>query len=227
MPTRALAATVLVALALSWTGAGCSAWSADAKKAKHRERGLAYFQSQQYQEAVIEYKNVVQLDPKDADAHYHLALSYLRLGGMTELQQAFVELKQTVEIDPANRDAQIKLGELYLLSRDPKKARERAELVLASAPQDAEGLMLRGRSLIGEEVYDEGIAALTKAIELDPHNLRAYLDLSQAHLRTKNVPAAEAALKRALAIHPKALEAQLALGDLRVLTGQSEAAGPR
>ena len=43
----------------------------------------------QYQEAAIEYRNVLQFDPKNAAAHYKLALSYLKIGGIPELRSAF------------------------------------------------------------------------------------------------------------------------------------------
>jgi hypothetical protein len=63
----------------------------------------------------------VQLDPKDADSHYRMALTHLKLGGATNLQGAFAELSRTVELDKTNRDAQLKLGELYLLGTNRRK----------------------------------------------------------------------------------------------------------
>jgi Tfp pilus assembly protein PilF len=56
----------LVCLSCDWS-------SPEAKKAKHRERAISYFEKSQYQEARFEYQNVVQIDPNDADAHYRLA----------------------------------------------------------------------------------------------------------------------------------------------------------
>ena len=53
--------------------ANCTQLSAEEKKAKHQERGMAYFEEGKYQEALIEFKNVVQLDPKDAKAYHQLA----------------------------------------------------------------------------------------------------------------------------------------------------------
>ena len=44
----------------------CDWASPEAKKAKHRERAISYFEKGQYQEARIEYQNLVQIDPKDA-----------------------------------------------------------------------------------------------------------------------------------------------------------------
>ncbi len=58
----------------------CDWDSPEAKKEKHRERAISYFEKGQYQEARIEYQNLVQIDPKDADVHYRLGLTYLKLG---------------------------------------------------------------------------------------------------------------------------------------------------
>ena len=151
----------------------CTQLSAEEKKAKHQERGKAYFEEGKYQEALIEFKNVVQLDPKDAKAYHQLALIHLKLGGMPDLRAAFGELTKAVELDPSIQDAQLKLGEFYLLSQQPKEAKEKAEVVLASSPQDPKGHLLRGRSLIVEKDFEEGIKELKKSLELDPDNEQA------------------------------------------------------
>jgi len=67
---------------------GCDGPSREAKEAKHRELAANYFEKGQYQEAVIEYQNVTQIDPKNNDAHYRLALAYLQLGGSPNQQRA-------------------------------------------------------------------------------------------------------------------------------------------
>ena len=172
MPARSSPFSTLICALLVLVCLGCDSSSPEAKKAKHRERASSYVEKGQYQEAIIEYWNVTQADPNDGDAHYQLALVHLKLGGLANLQAAFSELTRTLELDKTNRDAQLKIGELYLLGNEPAKARKQAEVVLVSAPQDTEGLILKGRSLINEQRPAEGIAELKKAIELDPKNLR-------------------------------------------------------
>jgi tetratricopeptide (TPR) repeat protein len=224
MSLRSLASLKILCAVVTLICIGCDLSSPEAKKAKHRERATNYFEKGQYQEAIIEYKNVAKLDPNDADAHYRLALTYLKLGGRTNLQQMFGELSRTVELDKTNQDAQLKLGELFLLGNEPTKAREQADIVLVSAPQNTEGLILRGRSLINEKRYQEGVAELKKAIELDPKNMRTYIELAQAYMFSKDPDAAEAALKQALAIDPRSIEILVALGDFRVSTGKPDQA---
>ena len=221
---RLVISTTLIGILITLLVGGCDRFSPESKKAKHLELAQTYFDKGQYGEALIEFKNVVQLDPKDAGTHYRLALTHLKLGGTTNLQGAFAELSRTVELDKTNRGAQLKLGELYLLGNEPAKARQQADIVLVSAPQNTEGLILKGRSLINEKQYAEGIAELKKAIELDPKNMRTYIELARAYLFAQDTAAAEETLKKALTIDPRSTEILLALGDFRVTTGKPDQA---
>ena len=213
MPTRFSTSKTLICVLLVLAYAGCDWSSPEAKKTKHREQGQVYFEKEQYREALIEFKNVVQLDPKDAQSRYKLALTFFKLGGRENLQGAFVELQKTVEIDPGNRDAQLKLGELYLLGREPAKARKQADVILASHPQDNDALLLRGRGNLGEQRLKEAIADLEQFISVDPNNVSAFIDLAKAYAMKKNISAVDATLTKALTINPKSIDARLALGD--------------
>ena len=113
---------VCVIPVLTLVFANCTQMTPEEKKSTHYERGLAYFEQEKYQEAVIEFKNVIQIAPRDANGHYQLALTYLKMGGVTDLQLAFGELSKTVDLDPTNQDAQLKLGELFLLGRKPAES---------------------------------------------------------------------------------------------------------
>ena len=224
MSIRSLVPLKVVCALLTLACFGCDSSSLQATKAKHRERAESYVEKGQYQEAIIEYRNVAQADPMDADVHYRLALIYLKLGGVPNLQEAFAALSRTVELDKTNRDAQLKLGELYLLGNEPAKARERADIVLVSAPQNTDGLILKGRSLINEKHYAEGMAELKKAIELDPKNMQTYIELAQTQVFAKDTAAAEETLKTALMIEPRSTDILIALGDFHVTTGQPDKA---
>jgi tetratricopeptide (TPR) repeat protein len=199
---------------------GCDWSSPETKAAKHRERAASYFEKGQYAEALIEYKNVAQIAPNDADAHYRLALVYLKLGGLPNLQTAFAELNRTVELNQANQEAQLRLGELLLLGNSPGKARERAEIVLTSAPTNTDGLILKGRSLAGEQRYKEAIEELKKAIASDPSKIETYIDLARVHFAANDRESAEGTLNQGLQVSPRSIGLLTALGDFRATTGK-------
>jgi len=75
---------------------GLSGCSKEAKKAKHWKRGEKYYSENKFREAIIEYKNVLQLDPKDATCRYKLGLSHLRTG---QFREAFSEFSKSVELN--------------------------------------------------------------------------------------------------------------------------------
>lgn len=54
--------------------------SPEKKFASHMQKEKEYLNSSQYKEAAIEFKNAVQIDPKNADSHYNLARAYLKTG---------------------------------------------------------------------------------------------------------------------------------------------------
>ena len=203
---------------------GCTQESAETKATHHRERAIAYFDKGEYREALLEFKNVVQIAPNDSDAHYRLALTYLKLGTPTDFQQAFKELSTTVELNAANQDAQLKLGQLLLLAKEPAKARAHADIVLTAAPDNKEGVILRGSSLLSEGKFQEGIAELKRAIVLDPQNINVYLDLARAYVHVKDYGSAESVLQQALQARPQSLEARFALGDLHLIRGKADLA---
>ena len=57
-------------LAFTWL-AGCG--DAEEQKAKYLERGKTYFAEENFEKARVEFKNVLQIDPKDVEARYMLA----------------------------------------------------------------------------------------------------------------------------------------------------------
>jgi len=104
---------------------GCGG-DAQSKKAAHMQRGEAYVAKEKYAEAIIEFSNAVKLDPKEAQAHYKLALAYLKQGGLPQMHAAFQALQTSVVLDPSLTDAQLKVGEFYLLDKKYDEAQAQA-----------------------------------------------------------------------------------------------------
>ncbi len=92
LPTLVLVATCLV------VSAGC-ARSPEAKKARHLERGEKFLARKAYKDAVIEYRNVLRLEPTNAVAIRNLGLAHYQVG---ELRDAFPYLKKATELEPQN-----------------------------------------------------------------------------------------------------------------------------
>ena len=85
--------------------------------------------------------------------------------------------------------------------------------ILAASP-DVQG------SSLTEGQESDAIASLKKAIEQDPKEVRAYLDLATAYMRKNDAVSADAILRQAVAANPNSIDAHLALGDLRLISGK-------
>ena len=83
-----VATALMVVMLVAATG--CKSNPEKAKK-KYLESGLSYVDKKQYDAAVIQFKKALQVDPKYADAHYQLGLTYLR---QQREREAYSELGQ-------------------------------------------------------------------------------------------------------------------------------------
>jgi len=98
---------LITLIVVAFLTAGFLGCSQEAKLARHWKKAEKYISENKINEAIIEYKNVVQLNPKDAQAHYKLGLAYLRVRNP---QAAFSEFSKSVNLDPNLNDARLQLG---------------------------------------------------------------------------------------------------------------------
>src|SRR6266852_1420068 len=101
---------------------GCSL-DPQKEKIKYLESGKRYLKAGKYQEASIQFRNAIKLDPRFAEGYYQLAQADLSL---KQWNAAFAALQQTIELDPQRVDAHVDRGRLYLASKEYQKADDEA-----------------------------------------------------------------------------------------------------
>lgn len=164
----ALAAVMLV---------GCG--GAEERKAKYLERGKTFIAEENWDKARIEIKNVLQIDPKSAEAYY-------LLGQVEEKKQewakAFGNYSKAVELDPENIDARSRLAQFYLLQANAYKAqddRDGEAKALGQAQTEIDEILkrdakhsgaraLRASMLLREGKSDEALALVETVVKEDP-----------------------------------------------------------
>src|ERR1700730_10295653 len=99
MSRRTRAWTLLLVVGLL-VAIGCSR-SPGAKKARFLERGDKYAAQEHYPEAILEYRNLLRLDPANDRAIRQLGVSYYQLG---ELGEAYRYLLKAEELVPDSPD---------------------------------------------------------------------------------------------------------------------------
>lgn len=108
-----------------------AAMLADAEKKLGREflisyfRGLALARAAKPAEALSAFREAVQLDPNNAEAHLNLGKSQLTLGHANE---AIAELREALRLDPANPQAKRLVSQAYRRAGDAENAAKYAEM---------------------------------------------------------------------------------------------------
>jgi len=179
---------------------GCS--NAEDKLSRHQTAGNQYMEQGQFREAVIEYRNAVQLIPESPEAHFQLGEALLKLGTLADLRSAFGEFNRTVQLEPGHLPAQRHLGRLLLLSGDALAAREKAHLILATDPENAEALLLLGRARIALNEPRGAKDTFTTLLSKHPDHLDGHLGLGRVLATLGELKTAEQHFQDAVRLAP-------------------------
>ena len=219
---RGLACVAGIAIIAVLLLSGCA--NPAEKRAKFVETGKRFLDKKDYPRATLQFRNAIQVAPKDAEAHYELALAYL---GMGATQQAVGELNKAAELDPKHLPTQLKLAELMATSNSKQtveEARKRVEGVLTTTPDDAEALTTLALTNLRLGESQNAEKDLIKALREAPTSLKSSMLLASVKLSQKDVAGAEQVMKDAVAKDPKSKDAAMALGRLyRILRRNPEA----
>ena len=186
---------------------GCTA---KAKKAYHQQRANRYFDSGQYDQAEIEYMNVLRNDPLDAQAIGRLGVIYFDEG---RFQRAAPFLFKGEELATNDLNLRLKLGSLYLSMGKPKEARNAAIFILEQKPGDQQApLLLAEAAATQNEIAD----ARQRLQKISQNGDTAALETALGTLafREQNFKTAQAAFERARTMDPKFTDAYASLGAL-------------
>jgi tetratricopeptide (TPR) repeat protein len=143
--------------------AGCQ--SDEQKISQHLARGQEYLDGEKWAEAVIEYKNVLQIDPNQPEAHWKLSQAFLR---SEKPREGFWELRETVRLDPKNNDAKLQFAQLSIYAGELEEALTRADEVIAADPKRSDAYLVKAQAHEALKQIDEARAAYARAVELAP-----------------------------------------------------------
>src|SRR6202008_1334830 len=149
---------VLIALLL-----GACAQDPNVKKQQYLERGLSYQKDGKYNEAILQLKNALQIDPKFAAALHAIGRAYRAKSWNVD---AMRELQRVVELEPDNLEARMDLAQAYLDLDGWNAALEQADAIRARSPESAAELYVRGAALNGKGDAQQAAALLSKALAL-------------------------------------------------------------
>ena len=197
--------------------AGCSR-DPEARSREYLASGDRYIASKQYKQAIVEYGNAVQQDPRSGEAHLKLADAYARVGDGAASARAYV---RAAELRPNDARVQVIVGQIELLSGDFEAARARADRVLASYSRNVDAQILRANALAGLRDLNAAVDQIQAAAFSDPDRSDTYTNLGSLQLAQGNREEAEKAFIRAVRIAPHSAPARLALANFYWSTGRT------
>ena len=201
--------SLLSRLALGLLAVVCCSCSPQAKKEGHLKNAAQFFDAQQYDKAELEYMNVLQIEPLNAQAIGGLGLIYHDQGRLGRVIPYLIKGQQ---LQPDNLDLRLKLGLISIATGNPKQARDEANFILDRKPLDEEAPLL-----LADTAYkpDEIEATRLRLQSLPPAataGAPVLIALGTLELRQRHFKEAEAAFQHALTQNPHSSAAHAALG---------------
>ena len=202
---------------------------------KYITLGDNYFKEGKFDEAIIEYKKALEIEPRD-DILNKLGQAHQqkRLAGKPEEQPAKIDTfksKKTLDEMPRlEREQDLSIEELYDrgISYYDKgmidKAIEEFKEVLELDPDDIETHYHLGNAYADKEMFDEAISIYKKVIEKNPEFIDAYLSLSTLYLDMDMVDEAISLCNQAISANPDDSFLCFHLGEAYVRNEQYEEA---
>jgi serine/threonine protein kinase/tetratricopeptide (TPR) repeat protein len=174
--------------------------------------------------AVAAYTRAIALDPGFAAAYAGLSFAETAMATSTQDTARFTSARDAAEkalnLAPQLVDAYRARAQLRLETLDFAGARADSEQAVALTPGDSRVQGLYGAQIAAFGKMPQAIAAMNKAIELDPLNGYAWANAGLFLTESRDYPAARHALERALAITPSNDAFHFGLGQLDMLEGR-------
>lgn len=185
------------------------------RKAQYRAKAQDYIQAGNFAKARVALRNVLKIDPKDADAYFLVAQVEEK---EKNWRNAVANYQQVVEIDPNHRDALIMLAKYYLEAKISDEVIRIADKVLTKSPQDPQAEALKIAVLAQQEHIPQAMARAEDlhrrhSTEPDTAILLATLYSNQQRLQDAKV-----VLEQSLRAHPHHLDL---LNNLKIILDQA------
>lgn len=174
----------LIVVLAAFVLAACS--PPEQRAAEFVAKARQLYEAGNFEAAALEARNAVQVQPKNAEAHFLLAQIYEKEGKLNEVVS---NLLVVVDIDPKNLEAQVKLGTLFFYGKVYDQATSYAEAAAKLAPEDSGVRLLQARLAFQKEQVADGMRLLDAVLQREPGNLDALGLKAMAMAQTDHVAA--------------------------------------
>ncbi|MGO9993463.1 MAG: tetratricopeptide repeat protein [Steroidobacteraceae bacterium] len=184
---------------------------AQARKAKHLERGQSFLAAGNLEKARVEFQNALQIAPTDPEARFENGVVDEKLAKPREAARFY---QGALDVSPGHLGARTNLARLYVLSGLPDRALELINPGLDAHPNDSELLTLRAAVRVQQKDLPGSRVDAERAVQLDPKNEDAVATLAGIYTSLKENEKAQQLLEDAIKRIPATLDLRLALAQV-------------
>ncbi|NQT55541.1 MAG: tetratricopeptide repeat protein [Desulfobacteraceae bacterium] len=164
------------------------------------KKAFDYRKSDQYEEAIAIYKNILKNNPKSDDA-YNAWGTCLRATGRYE--EAIVKLKEAIKINPKSETAYWRWGACLHDQKHYEEAIEKFKEAIKINPKHEAAYGAMGDCFRGLGQYDKAEKQFKKAISINPNYDHAYAAWGDCLRRQDRYEETIEKIKQAIKINPK------------------------
>jgi tetratricopeptide (TPR) repeat protein len=205
--TRSISLCMLLLAALSLAACG----GAEARKARHFDKAQHFLAAGNLEKARIEFQNVLQIAPKDAQARFEMGVVDEKLGNQREAAQFY---QAAIDVAPDHLGATTKLARLYLFAGAPDRALDLIGPAIAKHPQDAELLAVRAAVRVQQKNLSGAQEDAEQAVRLAPGNEDAVGVLAGLYRAAGENDKARVLLEKAIEAIPNSVDLRLILAQI-------------
>jgi tetratricopeptide (TPR) repeat protein len=212
MPTRSVTFRILCIAAVSLATLSVAACGgAQARKARHLEKGQTYLAAGNLEKARIEFQNALQIAPIDPEARFELGVVDEKLAKIREAAQLY---QATIDVSPDHLGARTNLARLFIFSGVPDRALDLIKPALEKHPDDSELLALRAAARVQQKDLQGAQTDAERAVQLDEKNEDAIATLAGIYTTTKAPEKAQSLLEASVTKIPATVDLRLALAQV-------------
>ena len=195
------------------------------KAQRYIESGKQFAAKKDYTRAILQFRNAIRAVPKDPEAHYQLALTYLEMGNYPTAISELQLVNQ--KLDPKHLGARLKLAELMASGSQQKNILEQsaalAEGVLSVSPENPDALQTLAITELKLGQPEVARKHLEEALAHAPSHLKSSVTLAAMKIQQGDMAGAEKALKEAVQKN-RSTDSLVALGEFyRLVRKNNEA----
>ena len=185
------------------------------------KRGDLYFQLHQFEQAIEDYSDAIDLDKNADEAYFGRGMALGRFG---QISEGIRDLSLYISRHPKNARAYTKRGVRYLWLHDDTKAEKDFVRAIELNPENAEAHDDLGVIYARQAKYEVALRHFTAAVSIDPTYFKAFHNLAMVHYINGQDLLALTSIERSLELVPDQRNSMMLKADILNALGRKDEA---